>query len=174
MKIEKPISTIRKAIKISAEQTAQEEFLKKPEKRHYEEAFSFYKYMKLFEPENYEKMIVIGAKGSELKDKMSPKLYKEFTNILEEVTSKNGIRIEKAINVLKDSGLLSSEQLKQETLELNKELIAMNYNDLINDPRLKSAFKGKEGFLKKVIDFTSNSMTYLIESNSKYPTLRIL
>ena len=140
-----------------------ENSIEKQEQKYYDESFTFYKYIKFFKPEVYGKIIVINAKDKELISEMGQELHKVFDRVLEEVTNKNKIRIEKSVKLLKESNKLSPEELKTETFELNKELIAINEQELRNDLRLRSAFAGKGKLLIRVIDFTSNSMNDLLE-----------
>ena|ERR1035437_2150892 len=174
MTIENPISTIRKAVKGTAEQNAAAELIEFPEQKHYEEAFLYYKYLKLFEPEMYEKMISIGAKDKELKDEMGAELLNVFTQVLEEITSKNENKMAASVEQLKEANKNSPEILNQKILKLNKILILENDGELRKNSRLISAFSAREDLLNRAIDFTSSSMLDLLETDSKNPTLRML
>lgn len=70
MSIEKPISTIKKAIIGRAEKKAYEGSLNKPEQKHYEESLNFFKKMKEKRPEKIEELILNSAKGNDLRDEM--------------------------------------------------------------------------------------------------------
>lgn len=164
MSIEKPISTIRKAIKGAAETEAEQEGLEYPKDRHFKEAFSFYRFLKMSDPKMYEDSLLSAAKGMDLKKEMGETLYKLFTQVLEKITSKNGLEIERELKQMKKSNQFSQEELKKWILELNKKLIKLNDMELRKDLRLISAFSRKEELLKRTIDFISSSILNSIES----------
>jgi hypothetical protein len=163
MTIEKPISTIRKAIKGSAELEAEKEGRKRPKKRHFREAFQFFRFLKMIDPKMYEGSLELMAKAKDLKDEMGEDLYKTFTSVLEEITSKIREKVKKEYEQIKEKGPLSSEEI----LELNKKIIIISNEEMKNDSRLISAFLGKEELLNKTIDFISSEMLHFVESEVK-------
>ena len=172
MTIEKPISTIRKAIKGSAEQIASTEFFEEPEERHYKEIFDFFRTLKMYQPEMYEKMITIGAKGKELSDEMGKDLHKILSQVLGEISARDKDKMKEAVAQLEKS--LSPEELDKKIIELKERYLNAMGKELINEPRLKSAFTGKEELLEKVIDFLKSTMSELSEADAKTPTIRII
>lgn len=166
MKIEKPISTIRKAIKGSAEQMASREFLEEPEERHYKDTFDFFRALKMLQPEMYEKMIVVGAKGQELSERIGKDSHKILTGVLREIAAKDKEDLKQAVESMRNTRNLSSEELEREIFKL-KERYFNNVvtKEILNDPRLKSAFAGKEELLIKVVDFFKYAMTEFNEIN---------
>ncbi|NVN96480.1 MAG: hypothetical protein HXX18_14485 [Bacteroidetes bacterium] len=166
MKFENPISTVRKAIKGTADVEAEKSNLDKPQNEHYEEVFAYYRFLKMTDPEMYEKAVISTAKGVDLKNEMGNDLYKLFTNVLEEITTKNSTVIENSLESLKQSNQFTKEGLNQKILELNKELIKTNNQELRDDLRLISAFSGKEELLEKTIDYISSGMLESIENES--------
>lgn len=155
---EKPISTIRKAIKGTAEIEAEKEGLSKTEEKHLKESFSFYRFLKMTDPKMYKDTIMSVAQAMDLKTEMGDDLYKLFTQVLEEITLKDKIAIETEVKQLEESKTLSPKELERGILELNKKLIMMSDYGLKQDPRLISAFQGKEGLLNKTIEFVTSTM----------------
>ena len=151
---ENPISTIRKAIKGAAEQTSSAENIEIPEERHYKETFEFFRNLKILEPEMYEKLIEIGAKGKELSDELGYDLHKRLVGILKQISIKNKYLLDQEIDKIKHTKNLSPEQLEKELNRVKDEHINnIVINEVLNDSCLKSAFAEKEQLLKKVIDF---------------------
>lgn len=171
MSIEKPISTIRKAVQGSAEEIAANEYLEKPEERHYRETLNFFRFIKIFEPERYEQFVKIGAQGKELKDEMGAEKYKIFSRILREVTERDASKMKEAGDQIKSSNL-PSEELSQEILELNTRYLKEKMEELKNDSRIASAFSGQEELLNRSIDFAITSMLDLYSAYDKSPNLR--
>ena len=174
MSIEKPISTIRKAIKGSAEQIASTEFIKEPEERHYKEIFIFFRELKLEQPEVYEKLIKVGAKGKDLSDKMGKDLHEILSQILKEVSTRDKETMEEAVNQIKKNKKLSYEELDNEIIKLKKRYLDGLAIELINNPRLKLAFAGKEELVEEIIDFLKSTMLEFDETNAKSSSITII
>ena len=116
MTIEKPISTIRKAIQGSAEKKAEYELLDKPEQRHYDESFLFLRYMKIFEREKYEKIIKIGAKTKELKDEMGINSFKIYANLGQDL-NRILMDIEPGSNEIVEGEVNTTDQIISDTIQ---------------------------------------------------------
>lgn len=158
MTIERPISTIRKAINSAAQNKAENEFLEKPEQKHYEDIFSEYKLLRAFEPELLEKLLILGAEGSEIKHEMGSDLYEIFSNVQEELTSIGKEKLINALEQIKKTKNLSLEELNQEIANLNNSYLKIKGEEIKNDPRIKSAFNGKERLLDNAISFSIKSL----------------
>ncbi|MFA6524085.1 MAG: hypothetical protein WC264_00450 [Candidatus Paceibacterota bacterium] len=174
MAIEKPISTIRKAVNSAAENMAKNEFLDKPEQRHYESVISEYKWLRAFEPEFLEKILVVGAKGSELKDEMGTELYNIFDKVRTEMTSNSEDQFKDAIEQIKMTKNLSLDELNQEISNLIIRYFKIKGEEIKNDPRIKSAFFGKEELLDKAINFIITSLVDINKILIKTPEVKVL
>ncbi len=171
MSLEKPISTIRKAIEGTAQKSASAEFLDKPEKRHYNDAFDFYKYMRGFEPEKVEQVIMVAAKSKELSDEMGAELLKVFNKVWEDVTLGSEEKLNKAIERLKET-ILSHIELNQEIIKLEERFLKLKTNELKNDPRIVSAFAGKEELLNKGVQLAISSTLEMSTTFENSPQLK--
>src|SRR5467141_1911924 len=120
MSIEKPISTIRKAVQGSAEKVAAKEFLDEPEQRHYDKIFNVYRFLRQFEPEKIERIIKIAAKEKELKDEMGIELYKVFNQVWEQLIQGYENKIDEAVKQITATKRLSPQELSKEVLNLNE------------------------------------------------------
>jgi hypothetical protein len=170
MNLEKPIPTIRKAIKTLAEEHASKEFLDKPEARHYESAFDTYKVLRLLDPDRLKLSININAKEQDLKTEMGNDLYKVFQRVWVDVNKKSGKEIKQAAEQLKRTKSLSEDELNRELAELDKRFLKEKTNQVINDPRITAVFKGKEELLSRGIRIVTSSMLDLIRYNRENPS----
>jgi len=142
--LEKPITTIRKAVEGTAREAASKEFLDKPEARHYEQVFEMFKMMRDSEPKMLEGMIKIAAANKDLEDKLEPESYKVFkmvSNELSDDTQKKIAQVMMKIQIRED---VNEENLVQELAKAFKNISDDSFRQTIEDPRIKEAFKGKE------------------------------
>lgn len=172
MTIEKPISTIRKALKGRAEQKAAENSLDKPEQKHYDESLNFYKRMRDKRPEEIETLILNSAEGKELKDEMGEELYQVFDQIWKEKTKgflynliqKTGEFLENYFDNNNNKDLPRSEFVKKMD-EFAETLLNEKAKEIRDDPKIISAFSGKEDVLNKVIDYLISMTIYEARNN---------
>lgn len=148
MNIEKPISTIRKAIIGSAEEAASKESLSRPEQRHYDYVFGLYKQIRDANPELLKKIIIAAAKGKELKDEIGQESEKVFNQVWGELAVTYHDELVKSMKS-------SSDKFKREIFKIGE--ISKN------DPRIISAFSGKEDALNKCIDYANKTILDLFK-----------
>jgi hypothetical protein len=168
MNIEKPISTIRKAVKSSAEEQALNENIDKPEKRHYDETFKFLKIMKTINPEMFEKDIILLAKGKELKDESGIESYKVFRQVWKELTDINEVNEQVNMwNKFRENQSLpelpQSEQ-KRGYIILAEDFLKSKGEELKKDPRITNKFSGKEDILNRCVDHAISATLNFIEN----------
>jgi len=165
MSIENPISTIRRAIKGTAERLAESEGKRKPKSKHYEEVFENYRKIQKTNPEMLEKLIIASAKDKELKDELGPDLDAAFQIVWVKVYTRFAYRIRHTIqDIIKDENPLSEE---------SKQKLANSINEIINDMSLEikkdplvahSFLTEKEKvLLNKAIAYTRTSIMKLID-----------
>lgn len=177
MSIEKPISTIRRAIQESAEENASKEFLNEPEQRHYKQAIDFYKLLRKSSPEFLEIVIPLTAKRKELKDEMGLELYKVFEdaweNLLRGPTGYES-KMKEGMAQITETKKLSSDEYNQEKINLTQRILNEESASLRHDSIISSAFSGNEEILNKAIEFEISYLCDLLESYSKYQKLKII
>lgn len=152
MTIEKPVSTIKKAIKGTTEQMASKESLKKPEQRHYDSVINLYKQIRNTSPEMLEKIVIAAAKGKELKDEIGQESEMVFNQVWGELADVYQEELYKSIEK-------SPDEFKKEINkigEMSKE-----------DTRIISAFSGKEDALNKCIDYATQTIVDLFKNFKK-------
>jgi len=169
MPIEKPISTIRKAIEGTAEVKADKESIDKPEERHYKAAFNFYRTLRALSPEKVGLIITIAAKSKGLKDEMGVQLFKVFNDVFKDKTTGSEREFNEQIEQIKAKRHLSQRELSKEILKLNEAFIVKKVAEVQNDPRIISAFAGKEELLKKGTEFAMSSTINILEAYEKSP-----
>lgn len=159
MTIENSISTIRKAIKGSAEGLASRESLEKPEQRHYDHIFNLYKQLRELNPPMLEKVIMIAAKSKDLKEESGPEIGKVFNQVWNEISDGYEDRLEMAVYAGEDDKTqkLSPEIFRQKMYDLMEKFFKEKIIQLKNDPSIVSAFIGKEELLNKYIDLTTST-----------------
>ena len=144
MTIEKPIGPIKKAVEYVAQDMS--------EPKDYKRIFSLFKGIKKTNPEFFEKLILDLSKSMELKKELGIGLFNVYSEIWNEIYLKYSDEITK---VNKGSSLIKViigvEDSKNIKLDYLKKEIT---NKLENDPRLMSAFSGKEDLLQKIIHFS--------------------
>jgi hypothetical protein len=171
MNIENKFSIIRKAIQGRAEKKSDENSLSKPEQRHYDESFSFYKTMRIKRPEKMKNLILMYAERKDLRNKMGTELFKVFNQTWSELTKDFFFEmIQKANDFFenyfqKNQNLPRSEFVKKME-DLSEEILKLKAEILRNDPRIISAFSGKEEILSQVIDYAIS--TTIFEARNSY------
>ena len=162
MSIEKPISTIRKAVQRLAEEGAGKEGLGKPEKRHYDDVFNSYKLLRMMEPKKFELYIQTSAKYQELKNEIGEELFKVFDKAWIHATKQGRVEIEKEERKLKRILNLSREEFDQRLKKIDEKFLKEKASLVRNDPQVVNAFSGKEEFLNKATDLVTLSMLDLM------------
>lgn len=162
MSIEKPISTIRKAVHRLAEERAQKEGIDKPEQRHYDDVFLTYKAWRLLDPKYLEVAIKVTSKSQDLKNEMGTELFNIFDDAWINATKDGKNEMDKAIKQLDRTLNISQEEYKNE-LELIPERFLKEKTDQVkNDPKVTQAFFGKENLLEKALTTTASSIRELM------------
>lgn len=169
MSLEKPFSTIRKAIQGSAENRASKELLDKPEERHYKDAFHFFKSLRAFSPEKVELFITLTAKNKELRNAMGAELYKIFSRVMEDLSNRNEKQFNEAVEQIKTTKKLSHQEMSEDVKKLKERFIKEIVNEFKNDSRIVSAFAGKEKLLNKGIEFAKFSSMSILDAYQKSP-----
>jgi len=165
MGIEKPISTIRKAVQNLAEENASGDSLKVPESKHFKDAFEFYKAMRLNDPEGLKLSIEVRAREQDIKNKMGEKLYNVFDKVWIEVNQDSTQEINEALDQIKKDKKMSSEDIEQAIDEFELSFIKGKARIVKNDPRIVSAFLGKEEVLRNGLYGVMLSMLHVLRSN---------
>lgn len=151
MPIEKPISTIRKAVQGAAEEMASKESIQTPQAKHYDKVFLVFKTLRNINPKALEKLIIASAEGKELKDKLGNNLMVEFETISSEIFGKHKKNIADEIKKIK------VESPSAENFEKIRSLVNNSFTELGNeikhDPRLLHLFAGKEDLLDEAVNF---------------------
>jgi hypothetical protein len=174
MTIEKPISTIRKAIKGSAEESALDDFRDTPEQKDFRQAFNFFRYLKIFEPEKYEWIVKTGARGKELKDAVGNELYKMVTQEWEKIINQDSNKLTESIEQIKATSKNYSEVGVYETIHLYELFLKEKATQIKSNSKIIGAFSEKEELLNQTIDFATNSMLELFSLSEKGQNLKLL
>jgi hypothetical protein len=167
MALENPIGKIRKAVEALAEQKAENEFLEKPETRHYEAVFEQFRAIKEASPEMLEIAVHLASNAKEMQDELGSELLFLYKKVASELDTEMKDKFIIAFKKLKD------ENLSKDDLEIKvKELYITGSKKVVdmfkNDPRIVSAFKGKEELLEKLLKFMEESELSLIDAMFKY------
>jgi len=162
MSIEKKISTVRKAIKGTAEADAEREGLMSPEGRHFKSAFNFYRFIKLVDPKTYEFMVSTAAKLNDLKTEMGPDLSRILGNAIERITGKDENKVEQQFRQLERTRKMTQEEEEEEILKLNINFTREKDEEIKKDTELLLAFSGKEELLNQAVSYISESMIKLL------------
>ncbi len=162
MPLEKPIQTIRKAIKGTAENAAEKESLEKPTSRHFEQTLSLYKQIRDESPEMLEKLITVTAKAKELKDELGPSLDRTFRKVWSELNEKYKNEIITKVEKLEDENLISQEY-KRKLVTITGKIFNKISEEFRNDPRIIVAFTEKEELLEKAITFSTSGALELFD-----------
>lgn len=162
MSIEKPISTIRKAIKGAAEEDALLELKESPEKKHLDDAFNFFRYIKVFEPTKFELLVKIAAEAKDIKDAIGLEKYKLFMDVWTEVCAhgENELKLD-TYQILKSEMPLREKQ--KQNLLLNRQFYKQRALEIRNDSRILNAFKESEELMNKSIEFTTSTALKMLE-----------
>lgn len=167
MAMEKPISTIKKAIQNLAEENASKDSLKVPESKHFENAFNTYKAMRIVDPEGLELSIEVRSREQEIKREMGEELYNVFQQVWTEVNKDNKEEIDNAIKQIKSSKNKSPEDIEQAIDEFELKYIREKANIVKNDLRIILAFSEKKEILSKGLYGVMLSMLHILRNNRK-------
>lgn len=170
MGIEKPISTIRKAVQRMAEEEAEKESLNKPEQRHYDDVFTTYKVLRMLDPERLELNLKVTAKQQELKNGIGTELFKVFDKVWIEATKEGKKEIAEAVDQLERTLNISPKEFNRKLKEIDEQYLKEKAILVKSDPRIISDFKGKEELLDRAIKTTISSMNELMQYNREHPS----
>ena len=172
MTIENPIGTIKKAIEQTAEDKAEKELLEKPEARHYQEVFDFYRMVKGSDTELFETLIKLSAKRKELKILLGPEKYRQFdqrwTALLNDPVNGYSKRIEVALAQVGRSKSLTRKELDSEKVGLTERFLNQFTTSAMNDAQLIRIFNGEQQLLQQVVDFECSSLLELTKASLKH------
>ena|ERR1035437_398953 len=143
MSIEKPISTIRKAIKSISENIPD----------NYKRALNAFKDLKKVNPEFLNKIITTESQGQDIKDKMEPELYNIYSKVFGEIFTNHEAELNKAT-------IDGSE-------EMLTKVIQTILNEVKKDNRLIHAFAGKKELFNKIASFSTSEMFLMFEDYYK-------
>jgi len=170
MSLEKPISTIKKAVQRMAEESAEKESLDKPEQRHYDDVFTSYKILRMLEPKRLEVYIKTTAKSQELKNEIGAELFNVFDEVWIDATKEGKSEIKNEVDQLESTfKLLFPKEYNSELERIDKKYLKEKAEQVKNDPRVVQAFSGKEELLNKALDTTTSSMLDLMSYNRNAP-----
>lgn len=160
MSIEKPISTIRKAVQGAAEEMASKESIQTPQAKHYDKAFLIFKTLRNMNPEVLEKLIIASAEGKELKDKLGNKLLMEFETISSEIFTEHKKKIIDEVKKIR------MEKPSAEHFEKISALVKNSFtqlgNEIKHDSRLLHLFSGKEELFNEAVNYVCSKMPDLL------------
>ena len=114
--------------------------------------------MELFEPERFTKIIEMAAKGKDIKDEMGIELYTTLNQVMGDITNESQDKMNEAVKQIRETKIISNEELCNEIFKLQERFLIEKSSQVRSDPRIVSAFSGKEELLYKGIDFTISSM----------------
>ncbi len=167
MTIENPIGTIKKAVQAFAEQKAENEFLEKPETRHYDAVFEQFRALKEASPEALETAVKLASNSKEIKDELGSELFILYKKVANELDVEMKDKCMIAFKQLKDENLSKDDleiKVKELYIRVSKQVVDM----FKNDPRIVLAFNGKEELLEKLSKFMEESGISLIDAMFKY------
>lgn len=151
--------TTRKAIQIAAEEMASQEFLDAPQQEHLDSVISNYKLIYSMNPKILYKIVNLTAKSKEIKDEVGPDLHKIFTQVWEkELTANMKNELDDVMATIHQTKTLTEKGDKDEIVILVKRYIEKKIQELKKDPRILSAFAGKEELLDKLLNFVVSAM----------------
>jgi len=172
MSIEKRFSTTKKAIQGRAEKKSEEGYLFKPQQRHYDESFDFYKKMKIKRPERMEELIKMYSGRKDLKDQMGNELFTLLNRKWQDLTREFDIEMVKETadffeKYFQKNQYLPRKEFEEKMEELSKNLLGVKAETLKRDPDIASSFTGKEDILNQALDFIISSTIFEMR-NSYY------
>lgn len=153
---ENKYSTIRKAVEGKAEELAARELLEKPEKHHLDEVFNEYKALRGISPKELEAQISIASKRKELKDQMGIDANQIFNEVWDNLyNGPTGLEIKEAEQTAqrKKYSRPTVETALQDMVEFRERFFKWMEKFIKIDPRIITAFKGKEDILNQKIEF---------------------
>ncbi|MBP6025454.1 hypothetical protein [Ferruginibacter sp.] len=160
MSLENPISTIRKAVQGAAEELASKELLQKAESNHYDKVFLIFKTLRNINPKTLEKVIIASAKGKELKDKLSKELFAEFESVAFEISADYKKKITAQVEKIENDS--SCQNKYEQVTAVTKNIFTDMAYEIKNDPRLLTAFAGKEDLLDEAVNFVHSDLPELL------------
>jgi hypothetical protein len=165
MPIEKPIKIIRKAVQRDAEALAKNEFLRKPEPRHFEDVFTTYKMLRMLEPKRLEISLIISAKYQDIKNEMGDELFELFDLAWINATREGRSELDFATEQLVRTNELPLNELNIELGKLDERYLTSKIEQIKKDPLIVKAFSGKEDILKKSNNIIFSLMLNLMKYN---------
>lgn len=164
MTIENPISTIRKAVKGSAERLAENSNAKKVKPEHYKEVLGLFRRLKDTNPEILEKLIIASAKDKELKDELGSDFDSIFQQVWIEVNSRYSYRIRHAVKQMKEEKELDAEEAKKRFVNSINEITNEMSIEMRKDPLITHSFMSEKekGLLNKAITVTTTTISELL------------
>ncbi|KKQ36032.1 MAG: hypothetical protein US50_C0001G0034 [Candidatus Nomurabacteria bacterium GW2011_GWB1_37_5] len=149
--LEKPIQTIRKAVNLQAEELAKKEFLPTPEPRHFKAVFDQMKEIREYSPKMLEKLIIVAVQMKDIKEEIGPELDAIFSKVFGELSAGINEKLDVGMKqIMETKNITSQTEALQELSSLSKRIMEDVINNVKNDARVVSAFKGKEKLLEKV------------------------
>ena len=172
MSLEKPISTIRKAVHGLAEENAKEEGFEKPEQKHFDSVFDTFKMWRMLNPKSLELSIKVGAKYEDLKKEMGTELFDIFNQSWIKANKKGNEQLEEEVRKINKIIKILPKKYKEKLHQINEQYLKEKSDIVRSDTTVLNAFKGKEELLNNAIEITTSSMRELMESDrgvtSKY------
>ena len=140
---------------------AEDEFLLEPDQKHIDYVINLYRALKEENPEVYRNLLLITAEGTEVRELLGKELHDRFNQVWEELTADFKSRMDGAIMVEQKTGeILSDYEAKQKTKMLMERYLEEKIQQFRKDPRILTAFAGKEALLEKALDFVGSSREY--------------
>ncbi len=165
MGFEKPISTIRKAIKNLAGENATKEGLSKPEQRHFDDALNAFKIRDMIDPDGLEASIEIRARLQEIKDTMGDELYNFFSDKWVLINNNSKSIIDNEVDIINKNNKTSQDEKDIAIDEFLIKFIREKALELYNDPQIISSFKDKKEILSEGLYGMMLSMLQILRSN---------
>lgn len=159
---------LRYVIKASAKEMAKKEFLDTPEQRHMDTVVKMYQYIKEMDPKFAHQLFAITLEANKLKDELGPDLFPIFEKVWDkELLSSMKEDINTAMDSIVETKDLNHEEYGKETIVVMKRYLDEKIKLLRKDPRIISAFAGKEALLDKNLDFNRGALLSFAQSKAE-------
>jgi len=168
MNIENPLHTIKKAVEEAAIRKASNEFLEKPEARHFQLVFDDFKRLRNLNPQVLARLIIRYAKTKELKDELGRNLDFTLQQVYNEKSSQLEDRIIAGIEQLQSMSKMKQEEVQKEFAALMQRGAEELGRQIKTDSRITSSFVGKEELLNKAINFINKELLETLYDLNKY------
>jgi len=166
MSLEKPISTIRKALHGIAEENAFGNLKGTPEKKDFDDAINVLRSLKNSDPEKFELVVKVGAEGKELKDKIGEERYKLFMSIWEDLCINDFTNLNIACDLIEKTPMLVTDKHKA-IHKLNENFYTKKLEEMKENTKLKAAFQGNEEIFNQALKVTASTAIKMFESEQK-------